>query len=102
MSRCECVYKRTGEPSVPFCEKGGTVQQVTDFFAKKIGTSVTCSDVEAPPRFELGNKAFAELCLTSWLWRRIIKFEDKRRNPRPLSFVERKTRFELATFTLAR
>jgi len=20
VSRCECVYKRTGEPSVPFCE----------------------------------------------------------------------------------
>ena len=31
-SRCECVYKRTGEPSVPFYEKGGTVTQVTDFF----------------------------------------------------------------------
>ena len=28
--------------------------------------------VEAPPRFELGNKAFAELCLTTWLWRRIF------------------------------
>ena len=23
-SRRECVYKRTGKPSVPFCEKGGT------------------------------------------------------------------------------
>jgi len=22
--RPECVYKRTGKPSVPFCEKGGT------------------------------------------------------------------------------
>ena len=28
--------------------------------------------LEAPPRFELGNKAFAELCLTTWLWRRIF------------------------------
>ena len=27
--------------------------------------------VEAPPRFELGNKGFADLCLTSWLWRRV-------------------------------
>ena len=25
--------------------------------------------LEAPPRIELGNKAFAELCLTAWLWR---------------------------------
>ena len=33
VNRSECVYKRTGEPSVPFYEKGGTVKQVTDFFA---------------------------------------------------------------------
>ena len=26
--------------------------------------------VEAPPRFELGNKGFADLRLTTWLWRR--------------------------------
>ena len=25
-------------------------------------------DVEVPPRFELGRGAFAELCLTTWLW----------------------------------
>ena len=25
--------------------------------------------MEAPPRFELGRKAFAELCLTTWLCR---------------------------------
>ena len=31
-SRCECVYKRTGEPSVTLCEEGGTVKQVIDFF----------------------------------------------------------------------
>ena len=24
--------------------------------------------VEAPPRFELGNEGFADLCLTAWLW----------------------------------
>jgi hypothetical protein len=24
--------------------------------------------LEAPPRFELGNKGFADLCLTTWLW----------------------------------
>ena len=27
--------------------------------------------VEAPSRLELENKAFAELCLTTWLWRRL-------------------------------
>ena len=26
---------------------------------------------QAPPRFELGNKGFADLCLTTWLWRRM-------------------------------
>ncbi len=28
--------------------------------------------MEAPPRFELGHKAFAELCLTTWLWRHTL------------------------------
>ncbi len=27
--------------------------------------------MEATPRFELGNKGFADLCLTTWLCRRI-------------------------------
>ena len=35
VSRCERVYKRTGEPSVPFCERGGTTARVTDFSHKK-------------------------------------------------------------------
>ncbi len=42
--------------------------------------------MEAAPRFELGNKGFADLCLTTWLCRH----------------MERKTRFELATLALAR
>jgi hypothetical protein len=25
--------------------------------------------LEAPPRFELGNRGFAVHCLTTWLWR---------------------------------
>ena len=25
--------------------------------------------MEAPPRIELGNEGFADLCLTAWLWR---------------------------------
>ena len=47
--------------------------------------------LEAPPRFELGHKAFAELCLTTWLWRRImfvytIVYDKRRRSVRLLSY----------------
>ncbi len=45
--------------------------------------------MEAAPGFEPGNKGFAGLCLTTWLCRPKIK-------------MERETRFELATSTLAR
>ena len=27
--------------------------------------------MEVPPRFELGNRGFADLCLTTWLWYQI-------------------------------
>ena len=40
----------------------------------KNGTlSCTVFILEAPPRIELGNKGFADLCLTAWLWRLIEK-----------------------------
>jgi hypothetical protein len=42
--------------------------------------------LEAPSGFEPENRGFAVRCLTTWLWRR----------------MERATRFELATSTLAR
>ena len=45
-------------------------------------------NMEAAPRIELGNKGFADLCLTAWLCRHIK--------------LERETRFELATPALAR
>ena len=32
---------------------------------------VVLGALEAPPRFELGHKGFADLCLTTWLWRRM-------------------------------
>ena len=52
-----------------------------------------------PPRFELGNKGFADLCLTTWPWHHMDWQESKEL----LSiFVERITRLELATSTLAR
>ncbi len=49
--------------------------------------------MEAASRFELENRGFADLCLTTWLCR--LYFNCKK-------FVERETRFELATSTLAR
>ena len=52
------------------------------------------SFLEAPPGFEPGNEGFADPCLTTWLWRHK---KTARKN-----FVERETRFEPATFTLAR
>ena len=38
---------------------------------KEKGMQLASLFLEAPPRFELGHKAFAELCLTTWLWCRI-------------------------------
>ena len=35
MRACERACKRTGEPSVPCCERGGTTARVTDFSIKK-------------------------------------------------------------------
>ena len=57
--------------------------------------------MEAPPRFELGHRGVADLCLTTWLWCLIVK-NRKHRLRCFLFLVERITRLELATFTLAR
>ena len=94
-NRREGVYNRVGEPSVTFCGKGGAAKQ-TNTPSKRWGiVSGACSDVEAPPRLELGNEGFADLCLTTWLWRHIGGASAPH-------VLERKTRFELATFALAR
>ena len=53
--------------------------------------------LEAPPGFEPGDRGVADLCLTTWPWRHITKDAYQKR-----LLLERKTRFELATFTLAR
>ena len=44
-SRYEGACNRIADANVTFCERGGTVKRVTDFLCKKIGTSVTCSDM---------------------------------------------------------
>src|SRR5215213_1138924 len=57
------------------------------------------------------NKGFADLCLTTWLRRHVVRIKDKGGKlkcsnfispPSSLKFVERETRFELATLALAR
>ena len=55
--------------------------------------------MEAPPRLELGNRGFAVRCLTTWLWRHI---QDLRTKCPQILLLERATRLELATSTLAR
>ena len=39
--------------------------------SKKKTRTLSRSGLEVPPRFELGDEAFAELCLTTWPWHRI-------------------------------
>ena len=46
-------------------------QRNKEIIKKHFERSAFC--LEAPPRFELGNKGFAGLCLTTWLWRHITK-----------------------------
>ncbi len=59
-----------------------------DFKSLASASSAIPALMEAAPRFELGNKGFADLCLTTWRCRH--------------RKMERKTRLELATPTLAR
>ena len=43
------------------------------FQCKKRASDFACSDLEAPPRFELGHKSVADFCLTTWLWCRLVQ-----------------------------
>ena len=60
------------------------------------------SFLEAPPGFEPGHKGFADLGLTAWLWCHIIIIYALTFKMVQFKKMERKTRFELATFALAR
>ena len=56
-NRCEESYNQADEPSVPFDEKGRvSVRTINLFNIKKVGASKAYSDMEAPPRLELGVK----------------------------------------------
>lgn len=64
-SRRECVYKRAGELSVTFHERGGTTECVTDFSTKKNRNGAksvpTCNNdiILLPHRFLLDFKRFS-------------------------------------------
>ena len=51
---------------------------------KTIAKAIVFYYMEAPTRFELVNKGFADLCLTTWLWCHIKKWSGLRgSNPLP-------------------
>src|SRR5687768_8026739 len=67
--------------------------------------------MEAAIGIEPMNKGFADLCLTTWLRRHAVRIKDEGGKmkcsnfispPSSPKFVERETRFELATLALAR
>ena len=53
------------------CFKTDLTKGISVFRYEKKTDSNRNRSLEATPRFELGNKGFADLCLTTWLWRRI-------------------------------
>ncbi len=69
-------------------ERETRFELATPTLARLYSTTELFPLVEAASRFELENGGFADLCLTTWLCRR--------------NLMERETRFELATPTLAR
>ena len=69
-------------------ERETRFELATPTLARLYSTTELFPLMEATSRFELENGGFADLCLTTWLCRR--------------NFLERETRFELATPTLAR
>ena len=58
--------------------------------------------MEVTPGFEPGNEGFADLCLTAWPRHHIrLKYKERKCVPY-IAILERVTRLELATSTLAR
>ena len=56
-SRRECACKRTGEPSVTFCDKGGARKRADVFLHRKTEQSELCSDVVGMTGFEPATSA---------------------------------------------
>ena len=46
----------------------GTKALFSEEIKVKVPKTYAFGTLEAPPRFELGHKGFAGLCLTTWLW----------------------------------
>ena len=65
---CLWLTVPTAKPVADFHRQVITHAEHTTKKSKRI---VLAFLVEAPPGFEPGDRAFAELCLTTWLWRRI-------------------------------
>ena len=78
------LYRRKGRLSTVFYR----IVKILSYFKVKSRMQMHPGFLEVPPRFELGNEGFADLCLTTW--------------PRYHIKLERVTRLELATSTLAR
>ena len=58
---------------VPFRHDSSNLR-VTSPKERKTTSRMGCRfSLEAPPRFELGDKGFADPCLTTWLWRRFFQ-----------------------------
>ena len=91
---------------LPYTIQKGSLCSMKDnsFYANSWGRakgSSCCKEqelMEAPPGFGPGSRGFAVRCLTTWLWRHIHNLRDKPANCN----LERLTRLELATSTLAR
>ena len=60
-----------GDVIFSVCFKIDLTKGISVFRYEKKTDSNRNRSLEATPRFELGNKGFADLCLTTWLWRRI-------------------------------
>ena len=63
--------KLFGDVIFSVCFKIDLTKGISVFRYEKKTDSNRNRSLEATPRFELGNKGFADLCLTTWLWRRI-------------------------------
>ncbi len=70
--------EKRGQNRAKMTKKGETFNQISQNHHKeerperqKKSPAQTLDSCEVPPRLELGNKGFADLRLTTWLWHRM-------------------------------